>query len=141
VTEYCCAITQLLTSQKKLQAGLSIRKNDNERMRQAKSKEKENYLFIYECIYFLAAGEIGEVCKMWRSRIKWSSLFRWRSSGCDSLQVHQVLVTLSVYLVMSTTLKVFVVSPDTHSERRFDSHTTIGQLKVAYSPSYAMITL
>jgi len=54
------------------------------------------------------------------------------------ISLHYTL--LSVYLVMSTTLKVFVVSPDTHSERRFDAHTTIGQLKVAYSLSYAMIT-
>ncbi|KAG6334168.1 hypothetical protein ID866_4915 [Astraeus odoratus] len=31
---------------------------------------------------------------------------------------------------MSTTVNVFVVSPDTHSERRFDLHTTVEQLKV-----------
>lgn len=31
---------------------------------------------------------------------------------------------------MSSTISVFVSSPDTYSERRYDLHTTIGQLKV-----------
>lgn len=31
---------------------------------------------------------------------------------------------------MSSTISLFVSSPDTHSERRFDLHTTISQLKV-----------
>jgi len=30
---------------------------------------------------------------------------------------------------MSSTVSVFVISPDTHSERRFGLHTTVGQLK------------
>ena len=33
---------------------------------------------------------------------------------------------------MSSTISVFVISPDTRSERRFNLHITVGQLKVAY---------
>ena len=33
-----------------------------------------------------------------------------------------------------TYVSVFVSSADTHSERRFDSDLTIGQLKVGYLP-------
>jgi tubulin-folding cofactor B len=32
---------------------------------------------------------------------------------------------------MTSIVKLFVASPDTHSERRFDPHVTIEQLKVA----------
>lgn len=36
---------------------------------------------------------------------------------------------------MSSTVHVFVISPDTRSERRFDLHVTIEQLKVCDAPS------
>jgi len=39
---------------------------------------------------------------------------------------------------MSSTVNVFVVSLDTHSERRLDLHMTVQQLKVAYSRSIAI---
>lgn len=41
---------------------------------------------------------------------------------------------------MSSTVHVFVISPDTRSERRFELHTPVGQLKVRHSVGRIKVT-